>query len=290
MSQRRVVRSVFEASPTREGAGVRLRRVFGQAEVPHFDPFLLLDDFRADDPADFIAGFPWHPHRGIETVTYVLTGDVEHADSMGNSGVISNGCCQWMTAGSGIIHQEMPKGDEHGRLEGFQLWVNLPAGHKMRDPRYRSIAADEVPHVYTPERVLVRVIAGDVGGVRGPVRGIVVEPEYLDVSVPDGVTYLHPVRRGRTAFAYMIGGEAFFEAAGGDEVRVADGSAVLFGDGDELAIRAADGVARFLLVSGNPIAEPVAWSGPIVMNTDEELRQAIRDYENDRFIRHRPRV
>jgi hypothetical protein len=276
---------VYEARPTIEGAGVRLRRVFGQPEVPHFDPFLLLDDFRASDPSDFLAGFPWHPHRGIETVTYVLSGDVEHADSMGDSGVIGAGCCQWMTAGSGIVHQEMPKGDERGHIEGFQLWVNLPAGHKMRDPRYRAIAADEVPTVYTPEGALIRLIAGEAGGVRGPVRGIVVDPEYLDVSVPDGVTFLRRVRRGRTAFAYMIEGAALFDAAGGDEVRVADGSAALFGDGDEVAIRADGGLARFLLVSGEPIAEPVAWRGPIVMNTDEELEQAFRDYGNDTFIR-----
>lgn len=289
MPDRRTVRHLYDARPTVEGAGVRLKRVFGQPEVPHFDPFLMLDDFRADDPAHFRAGFPWHPHRGIETVTYVLRGEVEHSDSMGNAGVIGDGCCQWMTAGSGIIHQEMPLGDDRGRLEGFQLWVNLPAGHKMRDPRYRGIEADEVPVVRTPEGAVVRVIAGEVGGVRGPVQGIVVEPEYLDVSVPAGGEFTHRVTLGHTVFAYVIEGEVLLDAPGEDEVRVGNGTAALFGDGDEVHARAADAVARFLLVSGRPLGEPVAWRGPIVMNSDEELRQAFRDYENDTFVRHPPR-
>jgi quercetin 2,3-dioxygenase len=289
MPERRTVRHLYDASPTIEGAGVHLRRVFGQPEVPHFDPFLMLDDFRADDPAAFRAGFPWHPHRGIETVTYVLRGDVEHSDSMGNAGVISAGCCQWMTAGSGIIHEEMPKGDAEGRLEGFQLWVNLPSGHKMRDPRYRGIEADEVPVVLAPHGAVVRVIAGEVGGVRGPVQGIVVEPEYLDVSLPASGEFIHAVKRGHTVFAYVIGGVALFDVPGGDTVHAGDGTAVLFGDGDEVAVRTADGEARFLLISGRPLGEPVVWRGPIVMNTDEELRQAFRDYENDTFIRYRPR-
>ncbi len=300
MPTTRNIRKVLKAKPTMEGAGVRLHRVFGFSEVPMFDPFLLLDDFRSDKPADFLKGFPWHPHRGIETITYVLKGDVEHGDSMGNKGVISSGDVQWMTAGSGIIHQEMPKGDPAGAMEGFQLWANLPKSQKMMAPRYRGVESRAIPEVARPGGVSIKIIAGRVGEVTGPVRDVVTEPEYLDVTVPAGTTFTHPTRRGHTVFAYVIGGKGYFckekkpfshEVEGLNyfdmqwEPFVSNGMLVLFEDGDEIMVSTEGEPVRFLLVSGRPIGEPVAWYGPIVMNTEEELRVAFEEYRNGTFIK-----
>ena len=256
-------------TPTIEGAGVHLNRVFGFSEVPEFDPFLLLDDFRSDKPEHYLAGFPWHPHRGIETITYVLSGDVEHGDSLGNKGVIGSGDVQWMTAGSGIIHQEMPKGDECGRMYGFQLWANLPARQKKMDPRYRDVAAKDIPEVKLPDGTTIKVIAGEVAGLRGPVRDIVIDPEYIDVAMPAGSEFRHATKCGHTVFAYLIDGQGRF-GTDADTKTVANGTLVLFGDGDEVVIRTAGHSVRFLLISGKPIGEPVAWHGPIVMNTQQE--------------------
>ncbi|MFH1834255.1 MAG: pirin family protein [bacterium] len=291
MSETRVVEKVFSARPTLEGAGVRLKRVFGFGEAPELDPFLLLDDFHSDDPADYLAGFPWHPHRGIETITYLLRGRVEHGDSMGNSGVIGPGDVQWMTAGSGIIHQEMPRGDpqDTGRwtlLWGFQLWANLPASHKMMDPRYQDMKSDRVPEVDLGGGAVARIICGSVGGVAGPVQDIVTEPEYLDVSVPADSRLTHPVRRGRTVFAYVIDGAGEFGEKGAAEV--GRESAALFGDGDQVSVTTRQAPIRFLLVSGRALGEPVAWRGPIVMNTEQELRLAFQEYQEGTFVKHGP--
>jgi hypothetical protein len=279
----RTIREIFRGRPVTEGAGVRLRRCFSDFEAELFDPFLLLDDFRSDDPRDYLAGFPWHPHRGIETITYVTMGDVEHGDSLGNKGVITSGAVQWMTAGNGIIHQEMPKGDSEGRMHGFQLWANLPARDKMMDPRYRDIAAADIPEVRRPDGTTVKVIAGTVDHVRGPMEEIVIEPEYLDCALPPDTVFLHPVRSGRTVFAYVIGGSAEI-----DGKTVADRDLVLFGDGSALSVRAGDAGVRFLLVSGAPLREPIAWRGPIVMNTEAELDLAFEEYRNGTFIKHAP--
>ncbi len=278
---RRSIKATYHGETVTEGAGVRLRRIFGYYEVPDFDPFLMLDDFRSDTPEHFLKGFPWHPHRGIETITYVLKGDVEHGDSLGNQGVISSGDVQWMTAGSGIIHQEMPKGDADGSMHGFQLWANLPASQKMMAPRYRGITAADIPEAALPDGVRVKVIAGEVAGVRSPMDRIVIDPEYLDCSVPAGVEFVHPTRRGYTAFLYVIGGRG---VVGRTEVR--DKTLVLFEDGDELAASAAsDSPLRFLLLTGKPLGEPVAWRGPIVMNTQEELNVAFQEYRDGTFIK-----
>jgi redox-sensitive bicupin YhaK (pirin superfamily) len=301
MSTIRRIRKIMKSQPTLEGAGVHLRRAFGWNIVPELDPFLLLDDFRSDNPDHYLAGFPWHPHRGIETITYMLEGRVEHGDSMGNRGVIGPGDVQWMTAGSGIVHQEMPKGDERGRMGGFQLWANLPAVHKMMEPRYRGIASAEIPEARIDGGATVRVICGEVGGVRGPVRDIVTNPEYLDVSLPPRSRFVRPMRRGYTAFGYVTLGAGLFEPDGdplGREVEgrawsdlkreraVESGSLVIWSDGDEIAVATKDAPVRFLLVSGRPIGEPVAWWGPIVMNTQEELRVAFDEYERRAFLRH----
>jgi quercetin 2,3-dioxygenase len=287
VSESRKVARVFRARATVEGAGVRLRRAFGNTEVPGFDPFLMLDDFHSDDPADYSAGFPWHPHRGIETITYMLHGEIEHADSMGNGGVIGAGDVQWMTAGSGIIHQEMPRvaaepGGER-LLWGFQLWANLPADHKMMAPRYQDIRAATVPRVEVEGGVLVRVICGEVAGAQGPVSDIVIEPEYLDVSVPKGSSFVRAIPRIHNAFAYVIAGSGSFDRQGTPPV--GRESAVLFATGDEVAISCPEESARFLLVSGRPLGEPVAWGGPIVMNTGEELEQAFREYSEGTFVK-----
>ncbi len=302
MTTVRAIRKVWRATPTVEGAGVHLRRVFGNREVPQLDPFLLLDDFRSDDPSKFLPGFPWHPHRGIETITYVLEGNVEHGDSMGNRGVIGPGDVQWMTAGSGIIHQEMPKGDARGRMGGFQLWANLPASRKMMDPRYREVKRSEIPEATLPGGAKVRVVCGRVDGTEGPVRDIVTDPEYLDVSVPAGGSFRHPVKRGRTVFAYVFEGAAWFdpgrdpysrEEVGRNyfdmerECLVRSESLVLYGDGDEVSAAAGEQAVRFLLVSGKPIGEPVEWYGPIVMNTREEIRVAMEEYRKGTFIKAR---
>lgn len=282
MDSRRHVTQTFAATPTLEGAGVRLKRAFGFGAERLFDPFLMLDDFRGDDPADYRAGFPWHPHRGIETITYLIRGDVAHGDSLGNSGVIGPGEVQWMTAGSGIIHQEMPEGDADGRMGGFQLWANLPATDKMMDPRYRSISAEDSPVVTTEAGAQVRVIAGEVEGVRGPVDDVVIDPEYLDVALPAGAEFVHPVGVGYTALAYVHGGVAEFAPG----VEAGNATTVLFGEGDHVRIRATgEETARFLLVSGRPLREPIAWRGPIVMNTDEELRHAFAEYRDGTFVK-----
>ena len=302
MKQDRKIRKVFKSRPTLEGAGVHLRRVFGNGEVPLFDPFLLLDDFRNTDPQKYIKGFPWHPHRGIETITYVLKGDVEHGDSMGNKGVITSGDTQWMTAGSGIIHQEMPRGDDRGVMEGFQLWANLPGSHKMMDPRYRDIKSAQVPEVETKGGARIKIICGAVEGTQGPVRDIVIDPEYLDITVPAHSGFVHNTVRGHTVFAYVIGGKGIFcneknpyayDAMGVNyfdmerDYYISNGTAALFDDGDQVAVTTQGEPVRFLLISGKPIGEPVAWYGPIVMNTDEELKTAFEEYQKGTFIKPR---
>ena len=270
--------------PTLEGAGVRLRRSFSNNEVPLFDPFLLLDRFGSNNPADFLAGFPWHPHRGIETVTYVLDGRVEHGDTLGNSGVIGSGDVQWMNSGSGIIHQEMPK-ETDGPMAGFQLWVNLPAKEKMSVPAYRGLTAGEIPEVTTDAGDRVKVVAGTFERVEGPVRGIPVDPTYLDVRVPAGGTFEFPTNPHYTAFAHSIEGAGSF--AGADRAPVAPGETVLFGPGGPVRAEAGPEGMRFLMVSGRPLHEPVAWYGPIVMNTNAELATAVSELRNDSFIKHR---
>ncbi len=273
----------MKSKPTIEGAGVHLKRAFGSTEVPLFDPFLLLDDFRATDPRLFLKGFPWHPHRGIETITYTIEGTVEHGDSMGNGGVIHAGDVQWMTAGSGVIHQEMPKGNEQGHLGGFQLWANLPASHKMMGPRYRDVRREQIPEVSVGAGVTVRIICGEVDGTKGPVRDIVIDPEYLDVSIPSGSEFVHRTKPGHTVFAYIIGGKGHVPA--GKTLHLTNGDIILFGDGEQVSITAEDDPVRFLLVSGKPIGEPIAWYGPIVMNTDDELRIAFDEYRDGTFIK-----
>jgi redox-sensitive bicupin YhaK (pirin superfamily) len=285
MAKDRKIRKLVQSLPTLEGAGVHLRRAFGFREVPEFDPFLLLDDFRGDDPQYYIKGFPWHPHRGIETITYMLEGTVEHGDSIGNEGVINPGDVQWMTAGSGILHQEMPRGNSEGRMGGFQLWANLPASHKMMEPRYRDITSDQIPEVEMPNGVKVRVICGEVGDVQGAARDIVIEPEYLDVSIPKNSEYIHVTKPGNNVFAYVIDGEGLFS----DEKKIASNhNLLLFDDGDQITITTEDEPVRFLLASGRPLNEPVAWRGPIVMNTQEELETAFREYREGTFIKNRP--
>ncbi|MBI4483755.1 MAG: pirin family protein [Acidobacteria bacterium] len=296
----RRIKKVWKSKPTIEGAGVHLRRVFGFQELPELDPFLLLDDFRSENPEDYRRGFPWHPHRGIETITYVLDGDVEHGDSLGNSGIISAGDVQWMTAGSGIIHQEMPKGDRKGRMWGFQLWANLPASHKMMDPRYREVKQGDIPLVKTPDGAAGRIISGEVAGVRGPVRDIVTDPEYLDVSLPAGKSFTHSVKPGHTVFAFVFEGEAYFdpgrdpfarEAVGENYFDMArqcvcrDGTLILYGPGNSIVVTTDKQPVRFLLASGRPLQEPIAWYGPIVMNTREELRIAFQEYEDGTFVK-----
>ena len=282
MTRPRSVAMLVTGRPTMEGAGVRLNRVFGHQEVPRFDPFLLLDDFGSKNPDDYIAGFPWHPHRGIETVTYMLSGEVEHGDSIGNEGVIGAGDVQWMTAGSGIIHQEMPRrvGDH---LRGFQLWANLPAASKMMEPRYRDIPADTIPEVSPHDGLKIKVIAGEVVGVRGPVRDVVVEPEYLDITLEPGADLEHPTQPDHTVFAYAINGRGKVGRNGSHELN--RGQLALFTAGDSVIVKAGDVPFRFLLVSGKPLGEPVAWSGPIVMNTREELATAFREYQDGTFIK-----
>lgn len=299
----RAIKKVWQSQPTIEGAGVHLRRAFGFHEVPLLDPFLLLDDFRSENPADYLAGFPWHPHRGIETITYVLDGDVEHGDSMGNKGHIKAGDVQWMTAGSGIIHQEMPKGNRIGQMFGFQLWANLPAKSKMITPRYRGIFSGKIPIVKTSEGATVRVISGEVNGIRGPVSEIVIEPEYFDVELPIGTRFTHTVKPDHTVFAYVIEGEAYFDhsrqpfshdSAGINyfdfkpECACREGSLVLYEKGgNHISIAADKKAARFLLVSGKPLNEPIAWYGPIVMNTQAELRTAFQEYKDGTFVKEK---
>jgi redox-sensitive bicupin YhaK (pirin superfamily) len=298
----RPVKNVTQTKPTREGAGVKLQRAFGFGNTTEFDPFLLFDDFRNDNPEDYRAGFPWHPHRGIETITYVLAGTVAHGDSLGNQGNLGPGDVQWMTAGSGILHQEMPRGDAQGRMHGFQLWANLPASLKMTTPRYQDIAGADVPQVVDDDGTMVRVICGEFWGKRGPVEGVAADPRYLDVSVPPGRTKRLAIERSRQAFAYVFAGSGSFrdgsppqgvlteEVSSGATVRshpTRNRSLVLFDSGDEIVVQAGDEGIRFLLVSGKPIEEPVAWYGPIVMNTQPQLEQAMRELRDGTFIKER---
>ncbi len=329
----RPVKQMIKAQPTMEGAGVHLRRAFGFGKTEDFDPFLLFDDFRNERPEDYLAGFPWHPHRGIETITYVLAGTVDHGDSLGNEGAITPGDVQWMTAGSGIVHQEMPKGDENGRMHGFQLWANLPAALKMTPPRYQDIKSADIPEVTDDDGTKVRVICGNVWGVRGPVDGIVADPHYIDIAVPPGQRKTIPVEVSRHAFAYVFAGSGTFrdasdpfaaptdfvsegaELADADDLRrrraaqpsepppsaasalpaggaaergeLADNrSLVLFDRGDQVTVQAGEQGIRFLLVSGKPLQEPVAWRGPIVMNTQAELQQAFAQLQDGTFLEH----
>jgi quercetin 2,3-dioxygenase len=298
----RPVKQVIQAQPHVEGAGVKLQRAFGFGDTAEFDPFLLFDDFRNDRPADYLAGFPWHPHRGIETITYVLAGHVEHGDSLGNHGSLGAGDVQWMTAGSGILHQEMPRGDADGRMHGFQLWANLPAKLKMTRPRYQDVSAAEIPEVVDDDGTRVRVICGDFWGRTGPIEGVAADPRYIDVSVPPGRRKRLAVETSRHAFAYVFAGSGTFRDAsqpqgvltepidGTEAVRreqTGNRSLVLFDRGDEVVVQAGDEGIRFLLVSGKPIEEPVAWYGPIVMNTNAELQQAMADLRSGSFIKER---
>ncbi|HKI00949.1 MAG TPA: pirin family protein [Thermoanaerobaculia bacterium] len=296
----RSVKTLSQATPAIEGAGVRLRRAFGFGETQAFDPFLLLDDFRNERPEDYRAGFPWHPHRGIETITYVLAGSVEHGDSLGNQGSLGGGDVQWMTAGSGIIHQEMPRGDAAGRMHGFQLWANLPSSLKMTAPRYQDVRAADIPDVVDDDGTRARVICGSFWGVNGPVDGIAAEPRYIDISVPPGLRKTLPVETTRHAFAYVFAGSGSFanassprgvlhETVDGTETLswepAGDRSLVGFDRGDEVVVQAGEDGIRFLLVSGKPLGEPVAWHGPIVMNTPAEIDQALADLRNGTFLR-----
>jgi redox-sensitive bicupin YhaK (pirin superfamily) len=300
----RPVKQILQTQPTLEGAGVKLQRAFGFGKTQDFDPFLLLDDFRNDHPGDYLAGFPWHPHRGIETITYVLAGSVEHGDSLGNQGRMGAGDVQWMTAGSGILHQEMPKGDPQGRMHGFQLWANLPASLKMTAPRYQDIPSAAIPEVTDDDGTRARIICGEFWGQRGPVDGVAAEPSYVDVSVPPGTRKRLAVETTRNAFAYVFaGGGTFRDASEPRAVLTESGvepdlparyeagnhSLVLFDRGDEVVVQAGEEGIRFLLVSGKPIEEPVAWYGPIVMNTPDELRRAVAELQDGSFIKHGPR-
>jgi quercetin 2,3-dioxygenase len=295
----RAVKKLIESKPTLEGAGVHLRRAFGFGNTTDFDPFLLFDDFRNDIPKDYLAGFPWHPHRGIETITYVLAGTVEHGDSMGNRGAIAAGDVQWMTAGSGIIHQEMPKGDPGGHMHGFQLWANLPSSLKMTAPRYQEVKALDIPRITDDDGTSVSIVCGSFWGKKGPVDGIATDPIYLDISVPPGQKRSLPVETTRHAFAYVFAGAGKFgnasgplpvrtDVVGSDQAPLLEAgnrSLVLFDRGDEVTLQAGPEGIRFLLVSGKPLEEPVAWRGPIVMNTQSELRQAFNELETGTFLK-----
>ena len=296
----RPTKRIIHTTPTIEGAGVKLERAFGFGDTTEFDPFLLLDDFRNDNPDDYRAGFPWHPHRGIETITYVLAGSVEHGDSLGNRGSLGAGDVQWMTAGSGILHQEMPQGDAQGRMHGFQLWANLPASLKLTAPRYQDVAARDVPEVVDDDGTCVRIVCGDFWGKTGPVEGVASDPLYLDVSVQPGQRKRLPIERSRRAFAYVFAGSGSFRAAseprailtepigdseGAGSPETGNRALVLFDAGDEVMVQAGAEGIRFLLVSGTPLEEPVAWRGPIVMNTEEELREAYRELRDGSFIK-----
>ena len=296
----RPIKRIIESKPTVEGAGVKLRRAFGFGDTGEFDPFLLFDDFRNDRPGDYLAGFPWHPHRGIETITYVLAGAVTHGDSLGNRGTLGSGDVQWMTAGSGILHQEMPQGDPQGRMHGFQLWANLPASLKMTAPRYQDVLARDIPEVVDDDGTTVRVVCGNFWGKSGPVDGVAADPRYLDVWVPAGRRKTLPVEASRHAFAYVFEGAGTFRdasqplavrtepvgpVAGVAPAETGNRSLVLFDSGDEVTVQAGDQGIRFLLVSGQPIEEPVAWYGPIVMNTEAQLRQAYEELRQGTFIK-----
>lgn len=276
----RNIKKISSAQPVIEGAGVKLKRAFGYHQLPDYDPFLLLDDFRNDNPDDFLAGFPWHPHRGIETITYMLEGSAEHGDSLGNSGVIQKGEVQWMTAGSGIIHQEMPKPDANGKMYGFQLWTNLPQKHKMTRPRYQDLRAKDMPVVETPEGSRIKVISGEYLGVKGPVQDVYAQPYYLDIEMPPSCTQVLPAPVGLTVFIYVYH----------NEVKVApeilkNTQLGLFGDGDEILFDSGDKSCKFLMMMGKPLNEPIAWHGPIVMNTKDEIKQALKELQDGSFIK-----
>lgn len=282
MAQERIVENIIRSKPVIEGAGVHLKRAFGSPEVPMFDPFLLLDDFHSSNPKDYMAGFPWHPHRGIETVTYIINGSIEHGDSLGNKGVISSGDVQWMTAGSGIIHQEMPE-EYKGFMQGFQLWVNLPASEKMMEPRYRDVLKDEISDTEVSDGVSVKIIAGEINGVRGPVQDIVVNIFYFDITMqPEKSAEFH-IPSGMKAFAYIYDGSGQMDNTTGSQIDKE--TVVIFGHGEVVKVKSGKELLRFLLISGEPISEPVAWQGPIVMNTQEELNLAFREYREGSFIK-----
>jgi quercetin 2,3-dioxygenase len=303
----RAVKQILETKPTIEGAGVKLQRAFGFGKTAEFDPFLLFDDFRNENPADYLAGFPWHPHRGIETITYVLAGEVNHGDSLGNKGRMTAGDVQWMTAGSGILHQEMPRGDANGRMHGFQLWANLPASLKMTDPRYQDIPSSAIPEVTEDDGTMARIICGEFWGKTGPVEGVATGPmsaeaRYVDISVPPGKRKRFRVETTRHAFAYVFAGSGTFRDASEPQAVLTESavdpnaapvydaknhSLVLFDRGDEITVQAGPDGIRFLLVSGKPLKEPVAWYGPIVMNTQEQIRQAMAELHTGGFIKHK---
>ncbi|MBC8442353.1 MAG: pirin family protein [Deltaproteobacteria bacterium] len=284
MEKVRKVKKVIKSIPILEGAGVHLNRAFGSQQVPQLDPFLLLDDFHSNNPEKYIKGFPWHPHRGIETISYILHGEVEHGDSMGNKGIISSGDVQWMTAGNGIIHQEMPKGDKDNLLWGFQLWANLPASHKMMPPRYQEIKKDQIPELELDTGVNIKIICGMVNDVEGPVKDIVIDPQFLDVTIPKHTVFDHKTLSGHKVFAYVLDGQAFFDQA--EDQAIGLESLVIFDDGNKVNISTNAENVRFLLVSGRPINEPIAWQGPIVMNTDQELETAFMEVRNNTFLKH----
>jgi redox-sensitive bicupin YhaK (pirin superfamily) len=301
MSNTRKIKKIMKSTPTIEGAGVRLKRAFGYHQVPLLDPFLLLDDFHSENPDDYVRGFPWHPHRGIETITYVLRGNVEHGDSLGHQGVIGSGDVQWMTAGSGIIHQEMPKGEKTGIMWGFQLWANLPADKKMIDPTYRDVKKEDIPETVTEDGVKIKIVCGVEDGTRGPVKDVVIDPEYLDITVPPRTSFTRTAKEGHTVFAYVIQGEGYFDRERDPYAYEVEGSSyfdikrgcligaenlVVYHDGDEILVSTEAQSVRFLLISGKPLREPVAWYGPIVMNTQEELRIAFDEYQRGTFIKH----
>ena len=305
MNAARKIKKIFRSKQTIEGAGVHLKRAFGSSEVGQFDPFLLLDDFRSANPNHYNKGFPWHPHRGIETITYILQGKVEHGDSLGNKGVIDPGDVQWMTAGSGIIHQEMPKGDASGRMEGFQLWANLPAAEKMMLPRYRDVKSNDIPVITLENDVQIKIICGTVNKIHGPVQDIMIDPEYLDITVPAHTVYEHPVKPGHTVFAYVIAGQGYFckekkpfiyEAEGKNSFDMetdplaSNGTLILFEDGRSVHIETGDPSIRFLLISGKPLNEPIAWHGPIVMNNQAELQLAFDEYRAGTFLKNKSKA
>jgi redox-sensitive bicupin YhaK (pirin superfamily) len=305
MNAARKIKKIFKSKQTIEGAGVHLKRAFGSSEAGQFDPFLLLDDFRSENPNHYNKGFPWHPHRGIETITYILQGKVEHGDSLGNKGVIDAGDVQWMTAGSGIIHQEMPKGDASGRMEGFQLWANLPAAEKMMSPRYRDVKSNDIPVITLENDVQIKIICGTVNKIHGPVQDIMIDPEYLDITVPAHTVYEHPVKPGHTVFAYVIAGQGYlckekkpfiYEAEGENSFDMetdplaSNGTLILFEDGRSVHIETGDASIRFLLISGKPLNEPIAWHGPIVMNNQAELQLAFDEYRAGTFLKNKSKA
>lgn len=284
MESVRTIKETLKSKSVLEGAGVQLKRVFGFHEVPKLDPFLLFDDFHSSNPDDYIKGFPWHPHRGIETISYMLQGSVEHGDSMGNKGTISQGDVQWMTAGSGIIHQEMPRGDTKKRLWGFQLWANLPAKYKMMAPRYQEIKQEQIPETFLKNNVVIKVICGSLNGIQGPVKDIVIEPEFLDITIPSHTIFSHNTKKDHTVFAYILDGSGIFDPD--RKKSYTKETLVIFDQGTSIEISTDKESVRFLLISGKPINEPIAWHGPIVMNTDKELEIAFEEYNNDTFLKH----